>query len=59
MGSDLREHLLQQGVTSSKATFCGEQYDPFLQALQRDDRPNQAPAQPLSDSGDHRKGTVR
>ena len=26
-GSDIREHLLQQGVTSSKATICGEQYD--------------------------------
>jgi hypothetical protein len=58
-GSDIREHLLQQGVTPSKATICGEQYDRFLQALQRHDRRSKAPARPLDEAGDHRKGTAR
>lgn len=59
MGSDIRDHLFQQGYTPSKATFLGDQYDRVLQALQRHDRRSQAPAQPLGERGGHRKDIVR
>ena len=57
-GSDIRDYLLQEGYLPSMATFLGEQYDGFFQALQRHDRRSEAPAQPLGERGDHQKGNA-
>jgi hypothetical protein len=58
-GSDIRDYLLEQGYPVSRATFFGEEYDPLLQRLQRDNPRSERPARPLEETGDHQKGIVR
>ena len=58
-GSDIRQYLLQQGYSGSRATFFGEQYDRLLQGLQQDTRRSERPAQPLGGTADHEKGITR